>query len=163
MPFAITANRTLKYGLLFGCLLLPLLLLAPEAQAQYRRGNVGLGGQVGSPSGITLKLYQHSGFAYDFLAAWDFDDFFFLNVHGLYERPLEDSPLRYYLGPGAFIGVADRGRREDEVVLGVSATIGLNFFIEQFEVYLQLTPRLEIVPGTDGDFGGGVGLRYYFD
>ena len=158
-------QRSTRFSaLLLGALVGALgLTSAADAQAQQRRGNVGLGGQVGEPSGLTLKLYRNPGFAYDFLAAWDLDDFFYLNVHGLYEKPLQDSPLRYYLGPGAVLGVRDRPRRDDEVVLGVSATGGLNFFIEQFEVFLQLTPRLYVVPGTEWDLGGGVGLRYYFE
>jgi hypothetical protein len=47
-------------------------------------------------------------------------------------------------------------------VIGISGQFGLNFFVEQFEVFLQLTPRLHVLPATDGDVGGGVGLRYYF-
>jgi len=157
-------TRGLRLALcLLGLGALALVASPEDARAQAPRGNVGLGGQIGEPSGLTLKVYRRPGFAYDFLAAWDLDDFFFLNVHGLYERPLEDSPLRWYLGPGGFVGIANRGRGDDEVVLGVSATVGLNFFAEQFEVFLQLTPRLALTPDTDGDLGGGIGLRYYFE
>jgi len=111
---------------------------------------------------VTLKLYQNPGFAYDFLAAWDFDRHFYLNVHGLYERPIPDSPLRYFIGPGGYIGIRSHPRRDNDVTLGVSAAFGVNFFVERFEVYLQVTPRLDLTPATQGDFGGGVGLRYYF-
>lgn len=130
------------------------------AQTNTPAGTVGLGGQVGSPSGITLKWYDRPGFAYDVLAAWDLDDFLFLNVHGLFERPIPDSPLNYYFGPGAYIGIEEG--RDDDIVLGISGNFGLNFFAAPFEVFLQLTPRLNLIPDTDGDFGGGVGLRYYF-
>ena len=159
-----TGRRRLAPTLLLGAAVaLVCLLPARDADAQARRGNVGLGGQIGEPSGLTLKVYRRPGFAYDFLAAWNLDDFFFLNVHGLYEKPLQDSPLRWYLGPGAFFGVRDHARDDDEVVLGLSATAGINFFIEQFEVYLQATPRLEVIPDTDGNLGVGIGLRYYFE
>lgn len=143
------------------CLALLVAAGATTAFAQERYSDTGLGGQIGEPSGVTLKLYQRPTFAYEFLAAWDLDDFFFLNVHGLYERPIQNSPLFYYLGPGAFIGFEDRGR-EDDVVIGVSGNFGVNFFTERFEVFLQVTPRLSVIPETDGDIGGGVGLRYYF-
>lgn len=155
-------RQTRRAGGILSVLLVTLAVALPdEADAQYRRGNVGLGGQIGEPSGLTLKVYQRPGFAYDFLAAWDLEDFFFLNVHGLYERPLQDSPLRYYFGPGVLLGIQDR-EDDDEVTAGISFALGLNFFIEQFEVYLQVTPRLEVIPETKGDFGGGVGLRFYF-
>jgi len=138
--------------------------LPPSVHAQAPAGSVGLGGQIGDPSGLTLKLYQRSGLAYDLLAAWDLDDFFFLNGHVLYEKPVPDSPLRYYLGPGVVLGLRHSPRSEsDDVVIGISGQFGLNFFVEQFEVFLQLTPRLDLLPGTKADVGGGVGLRYYLD
>lgn len=139
-------------------------LAATSAAAQSPAGSFGIGGQIGDPSGITIKLYQRPGFAYDLLAAWDLDDFFFLNGHALYEKPIPDSPLHYYLGPGILVGFEEEQGPgdEDEVVVGISGQFGLNFFVEQFEVFLQLTPRLHVIPDTDGDIGGGVGLRYYF-
>ncbi len=141
-----------------------LLGVAVPACAQSPAGSIGLGGQIGDPSGLALKVYQRPGFAYDVLAAWDLDDFFFLNGHALYEKEIPDSPLRYYLGPGIVLGFRDDrpARDEAEVVVGISGQFGLNFFVEQFEVFLQITPRLHVIPDTDGDIGGGVGLRYYF-
>ena len=134
---------------------------ADPVQAQVPGRNLGIGGQLGDPSGLTLKLYRHPGFAYDFLLAWDLDDdAFFLNLHGLYERPLQDTPLRYYLGPGVYVGVRDRPGASDTFV-GISGNFGINYFIERFELFGQLTPRLRLAPSTDGDLGGGIGLRYY--
>jgi hypothetical protein len=132
-----------------------------DAQTNVPPGSVGLGGQIGSPSGITLKWYEGPGRAFDLFGAWDLDDFFFLNLHMLFERPLTDSPLNLFYGPGAYIGVHER-RGDDDLVVGISGNFGLNFFTERFEVFLQLTPRLNIVPDTEGRVGGGVGLRYYF-
>lgn len=139
------------------------VLASPSAHAQAPAGDIGLGGQLGDPSGITLKLYQRPGFAYDFLAAWDLDKFFFLNAHALYERPVPDSPLRYYLGPGVVVGFEeDDSDNDDDIVIGISGQFGINFFVERFEVFLQLTPRLNVIPNTNGNIGGGLGLRYYF-
>ena len=131
-----------------------------HAQTNTPAGSFGIGGHIGDNSGLTLKAYQRAGFAYDMLASWDFDDRLFLHMHGLYERAIDGSPLNFYLGPGAFIDVHDR--RSDNVRVGISGNFGLNFFADRFEVYLQLTPRLSIVPGTESDIGGGVGIRYYF-
>lgn len=141
-------------------------LAAAPAQAQRVPGAAGLGGQVGDPSGVSLKIYNPNALSYDFLAAWDLDDFFFTNVHGLYERPLKlenTSGLEYFFGPGAFIGFEDRGR-EDDVVFGISGRIGVNIPLEdRFEFYVQFTPRISLVPNTtDSDLGGGLGVRYYF-
>ena len=138
--------------------------------AQRTPGAVGLGGQVGAPSGVTLKVYNPNTISYDFLAAWDLDDFLFLNVHGLYERPLRlegISGVEYFFGPGGYIGFEDRdgddNGTEEDVVLGISGRLGINVpFENRFEVFVQITPRINLIPDTEGDLGGGVGLRYYF-
>lgn len=132
-----------------------------DAAAQRAGRSFGIGGQLGDPSGLTLRLYQRTGFAYDLLASWDLDNYFLFNVHGVYEKPLRGAPVHYYLGPGAFVGFTDRAG-DDDVWLGISGLFGLNYFIERFEIFLQLSPRLSLLPDTDGDLGGGIGLRYYF-
>lgn len=143
-------------------LLLLLGMLAGPVLAQRVPGSIGLGGQIGDPSGVTLLFYDAGGLSYDILAAWDLDDFFYVNLHGLYERPLADvARAHVFYGPGAFVGIRER-RDDNEVRLGVSSTLGASFVVEQFEFYVRVTPRLALTPGTDGDVGGGLGLRYYF-
>lgn len=140
------------------------LMSISSAEAQPRGGDVGLGLQIGEPSGVTVQFYNPGSMSWDILAAWDIDDFFFINLHGLYYRPLGNrQDVHLFYGPGGFIGVRDRGRgRDDDVVVGISGTIGIGVMIEQFQIYGSLTPRLSIIPGTDGDFGAGIGVRYYF-
>jgi hypothetical protein len=140
---------------------------AQSAQAQRVSGAAGLGVQGGDPSGVTLKLYNANQPSYDILAAWSFsdDDFFFLNAHALFERPLSaedvDQPVQWFIGPGAYIGASDSGG--SEAGLGVSGTIGIDILLnDHFEVYLQATPRFELIRETEPHLGGGLGLRYYF-
>jgi hypothetical protein len=142
-----------------------LLLAAQPAQAQRTSGAAGLGVQAGEPSGITLKVYNANRPSYDFLAAWSFDDFLFLNAHVLFEQPLAienvEQPVQWYIGPGAYVGIYDDA--SSEAGLGVSGTIGLDIlFADHFEVYLQATPRFELVRETEPYIGGGLGFRYYF-
>lgn len=124
---------------------------------------IGLGGQIGDPSGLSFKFYEQPGLAWDFLLAFDLEgDYVFFNAHRVWEQPFPDTPLRYFYGPGALIGSAGPPDGDNELLLGISFTIGLNYFIKRFEIYGNLTPRLAIIPATEGAFGGGVGLRYYF-
>ena len=142
--------------------------LASQAHAQRTDGAVGLGGQVGDPSGITLKVYNANRPSYDVLAAWSgIDDFFFLNGHALFENaiPAEnvEQPLEWFIGPGAFIGAFEQGRDDDGLALGISGTAGIQILLDsRFEIYLQATPRFFLVPETDANIGGGLGFRYYF-
>lgn len=146
--------------------LLALTTTVTPAAAQRTSGAVGLGGQIGEPTGVTLKVYNANSPSYDFLAAWDLDDFFFLNAHALFEDNLDadgiDPELEWYIGPGGFIGVSDTPG-DDEALIGASGTIGLTMiFNNRVELYGQITPRITLIPETDGEFGGGIGLRYYF-
>ena len=136
------------------------------AQAQRTDGSVGFGGQIGEPSGLTLKFYNETAPSYDFLAAWDLDDFFFLNGHALWNQDINaeniNQDFEWFIGPGAFVGFDDRDT-DDEAVFGISGTVGLNFVVDRrFEFYGQITPRISVIPDTDGDVGGGIGFRYYF-
>jgi hypothetical protein len=143
-----------------------LCIASHSAQAQRTSGAAGLGVQAGDPSGVTLKFYNTNRPSYDFLAAWSFaDDFFFLNAHALFEHSLSaedvDQPMQWFVGPGAYIGVSDDG--DSEAGLGVSGTIGIDILLnEHLEVYLQATPRFELIEETEPHIGGGLGLRYYF-
>ena len=158
-PSARAGRRTLTAALL---IISAFLLLDQPASAQRAPGDIGLGLEIGEPSGITLFVYSPPGPSWDFLAAWDIDDFFFLNLHAVFERHLgARNDLHFFFGPGGFIGVRDRGD-DDDVVIGISGTFGLGFLIERFEIYGRVTPRLSVVPDTDGDVGAGVGFRYFF-
>lgn len=153
-------HRTIVVALFIG-----LCIGALPAQAQRTSGAAGLGVQAGEPSGLTLKIYNAESPSYDFLAAWSFDNFLFLNAHALFEQPLAienvEEPVQWFIGPGAYIGIYDDAG--SEAGLGISGTVGLDILLaEQFELYIQATPRFELVRETEPDIGGGIGLRYYF-
>ena len=158
-------NKTLPTlaGALFAALLLFAITTNLHAQ---RPGGVGVGVQLGDPSGLSLNLPTGGRASVDLLAAWDLDHFFFINGHALFMQPLGSAPnFGLFYGPGIFIGVRDRDNRRwefnDQVYVGASGTIGLNYFIDQFEIYLRATLRLQLIDRTDGSAGGGLGLRYY--
>lgn len=139
-----------------GALLL-LLATVPGTSAQDPPGPVGLGLQFGAPTGVTVKLYKRPTFAYSILVAWDLDAFFFLSTHGVVEQRFDTSPLGLFVGPGLILGIDRR-----DPVLGISGQIGTNFYRERFEVFIQATPRLRLTPDVLGDWGAGIGLRYFF-
>jgi hypothetical protein len=148
--------------------LLPLVLvvlaglLRPcPTSAQRQSGATGAGFQVGRPGGLAFKLYRADMIAYDGVISSDGDDYIVGHYHRLWERPLPNSPLHLYLGPGLLVGPEDLGS-SPELRLGLSAEAGLNFYAERFEVFLHVTPTLRFLPNTDVALDGNVGLRYYF-
>lgn len=121
---------------------------------------MGLGVQAGRPGGATVKLYRPGPIAYDGVITTDADDVVTAYVHRLWERPLPDSPLHLYLGPGLTVGTERLGQ-SPRLHGGTSAEVGLNFYAERFEVFLHVTPTLQFFPNTEARLDGSVGLRYY--
>lgn len=141
---------------------------APAPAPHNVRGRVALGGQVGDPSGLTVKLYKPTGLpidallatkAIEILAEWDFEQAA-LHLSVINERPLQQSPLHFFIGPGIVLG-AKIQNRPARLIFGGIGNAGVNFFLGRFEVFLHVTPQLNFAPETDGFIGGGIGLRYF--
>ncbi|NRB49680.1 MAG: hypothetical protein HRU41_18510 [Saprospiraceae bacterium] len=144
-----------------------LFLAHTTVVAQSVGDNWGIGIQLGQPAGISIKKHNSAGMSADILLAWDLDDFFFVNLHGVWEKDVSGANGLYFVyGPGVFAGFRERNRNrndDDELFLGISGTFGLSYYIDQFEIYLRLTPRLAVIESTDGDVGGGLGFRFFFN
>lgn len=127
--------------------------------------SVGIGFQAGSPTGLSLQFYKDRGVTTDILFAYHSNNFYFLNVHGLWNAHLDSGGhFHLYYGPGGFVGVRTYRSDiiDDDVVAGFSGNLGLNFVVSRLEFFGQVTPRLELTPGTNLNMGGGVGLRFFF-
>lgn len=141
-----------------GSVLIAVIASSPiYGQRSARSVTVGL--QAGQPGGVTAKLYGTGHTAYDALVTTDGDDFVTAHLHRVWERPLPDSMVHTFVGPGLVVG----GRHLDtdpSPELGMSGHVGLNFFANRFEVFLQVTPTLRFLPSVRPSVGGSVGLRY---
>ena len=80
--------------------------LPNSARAQLGKyaGVIGIGAQVGTPTGLTLKYYASQDIGFVFLGSWSLDRFLLFSMHTTYEYPIPDSPLRFFIGPGLEIG-----------------------------------------------------------
>ena len=135
-------------------LALACLVVVPPAAAQ-----LGVGGQVGTPTGLSLKLGQGRG-AVLLAAGWDLDDAVEVEGHYLLrDRRLRGARTRVkvFYGPGAFVRT-----RNDNTDAGVSLGFGLSAALApEIELYGLLSPRLQLVDETDFELGGALGLRVY--
>ncbi len=137
-----------------------LIATASPAVAQRQPGALGAGFQVGRPGGLALKWYRSPPVAYDGIVSTDGNDFVVGHVHRLWERPLPDSPLHLFAGPGVVVGPS-RLAQSPRLRLGLSGEVGLNFYAERFEVFLHVTPVLRFLPSTQASIDANAGLRYY--
>ena len=94
------------------------------------------------------------------LAAWDLRDTVLASIHIINESGIPDSALNFYLGPGLYTGIT-REKGHSRFRFGLSIQPGLNFYTRRFEVFLQTTPRFDLLPDPKLALGGSVGLRYY--
>lgn len=141
-----------------------ILLGLSSSSALAQRAGFGIGGQVGDPTGITLRVGGAT--ALDLAAGWNLsNDAIFAQGHVLMGRTGIGAPpasLQLFYGPGLFVGVNDRGRdRDDDMAFGISFNTGLSYFAGPIELFGQLTPRLQLVDETDFNLGGAIGLRFY--
>lgn len=167
-------------------LLLVLLGAASPARAQARQsdapymgaGNLGIGFQIGSPTGFTAKYYLGGSNAIDAaVGAW-FDS---LHLHAdyLYEGGdlLGEPTLRlgWFIGAGGRIVFHDDDRRrnnnndpdedDDDVDLGARFPVGLELRFRElprFELFVEVAPGMEIVDDPGLTVDGALGGRFYF-
>lgn len=137
-------------------LLTAALLVALPSQAQ-----VGFGGLVGDPTGLTVKFGVGRGaIAVDL----DLTNTVYGQLHYLLREQRvsgSSADVRFMVGPGIRIGEPEEGR-SDEVPIALSALLGLNWYADrQFEIFGQLTPRLFVTPDVEGGVGAAFGLRFY--
>lgn len=132
---------------------------SPQESSQPAASPQGLavGGHVGLPTGLSLKLKTQQR-SYDLLLAWNLRRFFLLHSHALLvENALPQQPqLHYYAGPGLAVNAED-GR----LSTGLSSNVGIFYLLSPFEFFAQVTPRLEIVPSTRLGITTGAGIRVF--
>ncbi len=145
------------------CLLIALSAteIAAARQSQNPPGRLGFGLQAGPLSGFSIKGYPARGTDGRFesvvlTASLNFKGFAFAQAALLDELPLRTSPLTVYLGPGLAGEVRD-GRAS----AGIASAVGIRFFKARVEIYLELTPRLMLLPSREAYAAAGVGFRIY--
>lgn len=145
-------------------LFLILVLFVPEARAQ---DELGIGIIVGEPTGISAKKWLSSEHAVDAAVAWSFSHDTRVQVHGdyLYHRSrafaTEDVSGRipFYFGIG---GRAVLGG-DDDALIGARFPLGVGKTLRSapIELFLEIVPILDLVPDTEFDLNGALGVRYY--
>lgn len=141
-----------------------LLIAAGAANAQVRSGDVSAGIILGEPTGLTAKWWRSNTQAYDLAIAWSTgsDDRLHLHANYLMHRPdlivVDNGKLPLYYGVGARVGIA----KESE--LGIRIPLGIAYHVETHpvEVFFEIVPVFNLIPGTAFDANGGFGVRYSF-
>lgn len=128
----------------------------------------GLGLVAGEPSGLSWKYWQGSTNALDgALAMSSFEDYFAANVNYLWHNyraiKVEQGKLPLYYGVGGSLwsGTFHTHRGAN---FGVRGVIGLEYIFDQapFDIFLELSPTMYLVPEAGLWLHAGLGGRFYF-
>jgi len=130
--------------------------------AQHR--GFGLGIILGEPTGINFKNWVGSRTAIDGGIAWSFskNDSLHLHldylIHNFNILKAKNSNLALYYGIGG------RVKAEEESRFGVRIPVGINYIFRDapLDIFFELAPVLDLMPSTEFELTGGVGIRYYF-
>jgi hypothetical protein len=135
-----------------------------SAGRQLPPTRLGIGLQAGPFSGFSIKAYPR--FVERHLVPFEavvltgsvnFNDLSVFHAMILDETGVPGSPLVLYLGPGVVFGSDD-----GSAFAGVAAVAGVRFFKGRYEVFLELSPRLVLLPERNAVDTAAVGFRIYF-
>jgi len=125
-------------------------------------GKTGLGIMIGEPSGVTLKNWFNEKNSIDLGLAWSLSGNDAVYVHADYQwhkwLDVEDGNLAF------FYGIGGRAVFANDTFVGARIPLGLTYIAPEapLEFFLEVAPVLNLIPDTDGDADGGIGVRYYF-
>lgn len=140
-----------------------ILIVGSMVEAQDKGFGVGI--VVGEPTGLSGKYWVSSQNAIDAGLAWSFRHSGFLHLHADYLWHFPDAiqsnqrfPL--YAGIGGRIGFA-----KNDAVLGVRVVGGIAWWPKDtpIDVFLELSPIIDLAPASEFNMNGGFGVRYFFN
>jgi hypothetical protein len=143
--------------LMFVLIFFPFAVLAQDQ-------DFGLGFMLGEPTGISFKKWTGSKTAIDGAVAWSFSGQNSLHLHADYLLhrfdliKVEKGRLPLYFGIGARLKLGDPTR------FGVRIPVGVCYIFEEasLDIFFELVPIFDLIPATDFDIAGSIGVRYYF-
>ncbi|HEC78585.1 MAG TPA: hypothetical protein ENI34_05510 [candidate division WOR-3 bacterium] len=132
----------------------------------------GLGIIIGSPTGFSGKYLLFDKSAIEVNAGWSFWHTVGMHATADYQylfpgviKDEEGRSLDYvvpYLGIGGRLKIYDTDDNETDFKIGLRLGGGVEYLVSRFGFFLELYPVVDIIPGTEFDFEGGLGARLYF-
>jgi len=144
-------------------LILIFLALSSRGMA-YEKNDLGLGIILGSPTGLSAKLWLGKTTAFDAAAAWSFAREGRFQIHGDYLWhnfnliKVEEGSFPLYYGLGFRVNFGD------ETEAGVRFPIGLEYLFPRapFDIFIEVVPILRVIKKTDFEIDGAIGARFFF-
>lgn len=142
-----------------------LIFFAPAGKGlAYEKNDFGLGIILGSPTGLSAKLWLNKNNGLDGALAWSFGRKGRFQLHGDYLWhnfsliKVEEGSFPLYYGLGFRVNFGD------ETEAGVRFPIGLEYLFSRapFDVFIEVVPVLQVIKKTDFEIDGAIGARFFF-
>lgn len=144
--------------------LLGFVFITQSANAQ---DEFGLGIIVGEPTGISAKKWLTREHAVDLGVAWSFSHDTSVQLHAdyLYHRVYFFDADDYEGVIPVYFGIGGRTVMSDDPRIGIRFPVGIGRTLREYpvEFFLEIVPILDIVPDSEFDINGALGIRYYFN
>lgn len=134
-------------------------------------GKYGIGFVLGSPTGITGKVYLTRESAFDVGIGEIYEHGYYVwgdylkHFYGVF--PVANLPV--YVGVGAAFHDYEKDNKkdhedDDENRLEIRMPFGMEYLTQKIPlgIFLEIVPTLRLIPDFDVDIRAGLGLRYYF-
>ncbi|MDO9182659.1 MAG: hypothetical protein Q7U04_09635 [Bacteriovorax sp.] len=130
-----------------------------------------LGVVIGAPVGIAGKASVDDTHSVDAVLAYSLAKELGLEFHSdyLFEKVLtfttnSASPIELYYGIGARFVSITSGNHDNDVAIGPRVPVGVTYQINnpKVEFFGELALAFDIIPATNLDLEGGIGVRYRF-
>lgn len=145
-----------------------LLMLSLGHSEKAHASSLGLGLNIGEPTGLTMKYWLDSVHALDGVVAWNLtNSTFVIQSDYLFHQDSIFSrkrwPIDFYYGLGGRLHSEKHEKTRDHHLAG-RAPLGLayRFRRPEIEIYGELAVLLEIIPSTSATFSPSLGGRYFF-
>ncbi|HXE97588.1 MAG TPA: DUF3996 domain-containing protein [Dongiaceae bacterium] len=150
-----------------------MLMIVSGARAE---DGLGVGIIAGEPTGISVKKWLSRDTAIDAAAAWSFSENDSFQLHadylihnfGVLKTAGIDGRLPLYFGIGGRLKLQNNGnnnrRNDHDALLGVRIPFGIAYMFAKapVDIFAEIVPILDLVPATDLDINGAIGVRFYF-
>ncbi len=142
-----------------------LLLLTAVLAAVPGSGTFELGAVLGEPTGISCKYWFSGSTAFDGAVSWslkDSDDDMYIHGDFLwhdYSVINDESGL-----VPVYYGIGGRLILADDPKLGARIPVGISWILAgaPLDLFIELAGVLDVIPDTDFDVNGGIGIRFVF-
>lgn len=179
-------TRNLRISLAALSLVFGLAAFSGSASAQSRSSHFGLGGTIGDPFGLTMKLRTNSAFAVQFNAGWSGwgynnywnSDAFQLSADFIWSidlKSLRRTEFSFYFGVGPQVEIVtwdNSARDHSDFFFGARVPLGLDwdFNSRPLDVFVEFAPGFLIGDHWDDDNDADfffeadfvAGARYWF-